>query len=97
MRTIYIDSEYKCHVSDDGTMTPIETNAFDGKCDAFIEGFCYDTSRGYAVIFPWKDYDGLDAVQRAYEQELLAELQANSIPISELEAAYQKGVNGAYD
>lgn len=36
MKTIYIDPEFKCHVSDDGTMRAVETNAFDGKCDAFI-------------------------------------------------------------
>ena len=34
---IYIDDDYKCHVSDDGTMTPVETTAFDGKC---LAGVC---------------------------------------------------------
>ena len=38
MRTIYIDSEFKCHVSNDGNMSAVETNFFDGKCDAFVEG-----------------------------------------------------------
>ena len=37
--TIYIDNEYKCHVADDGTMTAVDTDAFDGKCDAYIEGY----------------------------------------------------------
>lgn len=36
---IYIDNYYKCHVADDGTMTAVETAAFDGKCDAYIEGY----------------------------------------------------------
>ena len=39
MKTIYIDSDFKCHVTDDDAMTNLETDAFDGKCDAFIEGY----------------------------------------------------------
>ena len=30
-----------CHLTDDGTMTAIETDAFDGQADAFIEGYRY--------------------------------------------------------
>lgn len=100
MRTIYIDSEYKCHVSNDGTMTAVETDFFDGKCDTYIDGYCYDTSKGYTAVYPWKDYAELDSAQREYERQLLAEYEAalaESVPLSELEAAYQKGVNSAYD
>ena len=39
MRTIYIDLDYKCHPTNDGTMVAIETDYFDDKCDAFIEGY----------------------------------------------------------
>lgn len=39
MRTVYIDSEFKCHAANDGTMNAIETDFFDGKCDTFIEGY----------------------------------------------------------
>ena len=35
--TIYIDNDYKCHVTDAGTMRPVETDFFHGKCDTFIE------------------------------------------------------------
>lgn len=105
---IYIDSDFKCHISDDGTMTEVETDFFNGKCQTFIEGYRFIPSgeswtRSDGVVFhgemisPWKDYDELDAAQREYERELLAELQANSIPISDLEAAYTEGVNSAYD
>lgn len=73
MRTIYIDSDYRCHVTDDGTMTAVKTDFFDGKCDTLIEGYCYDTSKGYARIYPWKPYAALDAAQREYEKQLLAE------------------------
>lgn len=31
MKTIYIDSEFKCHVADDGTMIVMKTNFFDYK------------------------------------------------------------------
>lgn len=37
--TIYIDPEFKCHVSDDDTMTAIDTEFFNGKCQEFIEGY----------------------------------------------------------
>lgn len=87
MKTIYIDPEFKCHVSDDGTMRAVETNAFDGKCDAFIEGYRFipageSWTRSDGVTFtgemvaPWMDYAELDAAQRAYEKEMLAEYEA---------------------
>jgi hypothetical protein len=85
-------------------MTAVETDFFDGKCDAFVEGHCYDTSKGYVQIYPWKSNVELDAAQREYERQMLAEYEAelaemreNSIPIADLEAAYQEGVNSAYD
>lgn len=73
MRTIYIDSEFKCRIADDGTMLAIETDFFDGKCDAFVEGYCYEAENGCTKIYPWKDYSELDAAQREYERQLLAE------------------------
>lgn len=87
MKTIYIDSEFKCHVTNDGTMTPVETMAFLGKCDVFIEGYRFipvgetwiredgEIFEG-SVSFPWKDYDELDNAQREYEQQLLAEYKS---------------------
>lgn len=107
MRKIYVDSDYKCHVVNDGTMREVETDAFNGMCDDYIEGFRFvpngeTWTRSDGAVFhgemicPWKDYNELEAAQRAYEQQLLKELQENSIPISELEAAYQEGVNSAY-
>lgn len=94
---IYIDSEYRCHTQNqEGVFREVETDFFDGRCDAFIEGFVFDDSKGYRQIYPWKYYVELDNAQREYEKQLLADLQANSISISELEAAYQEGVNSAY-
>jgi hypothetical protein len=73
--TIYVDSISHCHRIDDGTMTPVETDFFIGKCDAFLEGYCYDGSKGYVQIYPWQDYSELDNAQRAYEREKLADLE----------------------
>ncbi len=84
MKTIYLDSEFKCHVADDGTMTAVETDFFDGKCDFFIEGYRIVPSgeswtRSDGVVFygemvsPWKPYSELDAAQREYEKQLLSE------------------------
>lgn len=86
---IYIDSDYKCHtVASDG-LTAVETAAFDGKCAAFIEGYRFvpdgstwvredGTVFSGEMVAPWKPWEELDAVQRAYEREqynsLLAQL-----------------------
>lgn len=81
MAMIYIDAEFKCHVADDGTMTAVETNVFDGKCDAFIKGYRFIPSgeswaREDGVVFhgemlaPWKTHSELDEAQRQHEQEL---------------------------
>lgn len=39
--TIYIDSDFCCHVTNDGTMREVETEFFDGKTAPFIEGYRY--------------------------------------------------------
>ena len=36
---IYLDSEFKCHASDAVGMTAVETDFFDGKYEAFVEGY----------------------------------------------------------
>lgn len=41
MKTLYIDSDYKCHITNDGTMDEIETDVFDALCDAAIECYIY--------------------------------------------------------
>ena len=85
--TVYIDADFKCHVSDDGTMTAVETDFFDGKCDAYIEGYRYVPSgevwtRPDGVVFPgemvapWKDWRQLDEAQRVYEKERYTAMEA---------------------
>ena len=84
MRTIYIDSDYKCHLNNDGTMTAVETNAFDGMCDTMVEGYRFVPEgevwiREDGEVFvgdmvsPLKDYSELDEAQRVYERQLLEE------------------------
>lgn len=81
---VYIDSEFKCHLTDDGIMTAVETDFFNGKCDAFVEGYRFVPSgeswtRSDGTVFagemiaPWKPYEELDKAQREYEKQLLAE------------------------
>jgi hypothetical protein len=95
MKTIYIDSEFKCHTVNDGTMTAVETDFFDGKCAAFIEGYRFVPSgeswtRSDGVVFegemivPWKPYDELDTAQREYERQQIAEYEK---ALAEIEAA----------
>jgi hypothetical protein len=77
----YIDSEFKCHVENDGIMREIEDVCFDGKCATYIEGFRYvpdgetwtradgKTFHGLMVT-PWKDYALLTTAQSLYEETL---------------------------
>ena len=84
MKTIYLDSEFRCHITDDGAMIAVETDFFDGKCDAFVEGYRYipsgeswtrsDGAHFHGeMIAPWKDYSELDAAQRKYEKQIVNE------------------------
>ena len=94
--TIYIDNDYRCHISNpDGTLTAVETDFFDGKCAAYIEGYRFVPAgsvwtRPDGVVFPgemvapWEEWRQLDEAQRDYEREQLA---AYEQALSEIEAA----------
>lgn len=82
--TIYLDKDYKCHVENDGAMTPYETDFFDGKCAAFIEGhrLVPDGDRWtredgvefgpHGTMFsPWKSSTELERAQLEHELEQL--------------------------
>lgn len=106
MKTIYLDYEFRCYTENDGTMTAVETEFFDGKCDAFVKGYRYIPSgeswtrsdgevfRG-EMIAPWIDYTELDAAQRKYEKTLIAEYESSSILSADLQKAYEEGVASA--
>ena len=38
---IYLDSDFRCHLTNDGTMQAVETDVFDSKERAYIEGYRY--------------------------------------------------------
>ena len=97
MMTIYIDSDCRCHITNDGTMRAMETDAFDGKCDAYVEGHRYvpkdeSWTRADGKVFegemvsPWMDNRLLEFAQTQYEADL-----------AEIASAYQEGVHAAYD
>lgn len=81
---IYIDSEFKCHKSNpDGSFRAFDVPFFDDKCPEFIAGYRYIPSGESCVKedgvvltgekrYPWKPYAELEAAQRRFEQQLLA-------------------------
>ena len=95
---IYLDAEYKCHVTNEGgNLREIQTDFFDGRCNAFIEGYRFvpageNWTNSDGVVFtgeiatPWKSHVGLSAAQAQYKLDM-----------AEAEAAYQEGVDSAYD
>lgn len=96
MRTIYIDPDFKCHVATDDATAEVVTDFFDGKCDAFVEGYRYipagkTWTRSDGVVFrgemiaPFKPYDRLAAAQAQYEADL-----------AEAANAYQEGVDSVW-
>ena len=93
--TIYIDSDYKCHTTEDDGYRAIETSFFDGKCPEWIESFRYvpagetwvkengEMFRG-EMIAPWKDLSEAYAAQAAYATAQNAQYEA---ALTEIEAA----------
>lgn len=78
--TIYIDNDYKCHTSPGEGLTAVETDAFEGKCRQFIEGYRFvpvgeTWTREDGQVFegemiaPWRNYELLVEFQTIYEEE----------------------------
>lgn len=78
--TIYIDSDYRCHTSPGDGLTAVETNAFDGKCRQYIEGYRFipagqSWTREDGAVFrgemvaPWRDYEILSEFQEVAQEE----------------------------
>lgn len=76
---IYLDADFRCHTSDTGGLTPVETTAFDGKCARYIEGYRFvpageswtrEDGQIFAgeMIAPAEDIRILEAAQGAYEE-----------------------------
>ena len=86
---LYLDADFRCHLSGGAGMTEIDTELFDGKCPAYIEGYRYVPpgerwvrEDGVAfrgeMIAPWKDWEELDDAQRDYERQQLVALAAEN-------------------
>lgn len=90
MKTIYLKPiTFECHTvqNEEGTFIPYETDFFDDKCDTFIEGHRIkpagktwvredgEVFSGGEMIAPWKPNTELDAVQREYERQQMADME----------------------
>lgn len=92
--TIYIDSDYKCHVSAADGRKAIEANDFNGKCPEWIESYRFvpegeTWTREDGEVFtnmaaPWKDLGEAYAAQTAYVTAQNAQYEA---ALTEIEAA----------
>ena len=76
---IYIDSDYKCHISNNCACKTFDIPFFDDKCMEFIEGYRYipageTWTRADGQIFtgeiitPWRDYSQLSEIQSAVDR-----------------------------
>lgn len=85
--TIYIDSDYKCHVSAAEGRRAVETDAFNGKCPEWIESYRFvpdgetwtredgEEFRG-EMVTPWKDLGNAYAAQAAYVTAEVEDMRA---------------------
>lgn len=94
---IFVDSDFKCHINNDGAMTEYEVEYFDNKCVEFIEGYRFvpegcSWTRSDGVIFtgmmlsPWKPYNELERAQMEYE---LGNHSDDSSQLADMKAALE--------
>ena len=100
MQTIYIDADYKCHTANAEGRRAVKTDEFCGKCTEYIDGYRFvpageiwvradGTAFSGEMIAPWKPWEELDAAQREFERQQLADYEQ---ALSDIEAAL--GVSG---
>ena len=93
--TIYIDDDYKCHVSNADGRREIETGNFNGKCPEWIESYRFvpegeTWTREDGEVFngemvtPWKDLSEAYTAQIAYLERQNKQYEA---ALTEIEAA----------
>lgn len=104
--TIYIDNDYKCHISDAEGRREVETDFFDGKCEEWIESFRLvpagetwvreDGVTFTNVVSPWKDLGSAYAAQAAYVAGKLAAAEADiaELDMALLDAEYENITGG---
>lgn len=88
---VFLDNEFRCHVNNDGAMTRVESNFFDGKCRAFAEawrfipsGYTWRNSDGFEIHGPTymcvEDAEMTYAIQAQFEADDSARLADLGIP-----------------
>ena len=86
---VYLDAYYRCYVTHGQNRVAVETDFFDGKCQAYIEGYRFVPDgetwvREDGVMFrgemitPWKPWEELDDAQREYERQRVSEMAAEN-------------------
>lgn len=87
MKTIYLDSNFMCHLTDDGTMISVQTEALDHLCNNAIElmrfvpeGLTWtrpDNRVIYGEFIQATDSSQIDAYQRQWmeDQERMTDMQ----------------------
>ena len=80
MMTIYLDKDFHCYITENSnTIQSIETDIFNGKCAAYIEGYQYipegqSWTRNDGMVFtgemisPIKNYSIIESVQKLYDE-----------------------------
>lgn len=77
--TLYIDDDYKCHITNTGSLHEIETDFFNGKCSTYIEGYRFvpagqTWTRNDGTVFqgemitPFKDISMLNEIQSLHDE-----------------------------
>ena len=106
---IYLDSEFICHLTNDGTMQAVETDFFDGKPDEYIKGYRYvpvgqTWTREDGAVFsgvmiaPAKDYDRIVVdVALVYLDDEEAETVTELFEEWQTNTAYAVGDRRQYD
>lgn len=94
---IYIDGDFKCHVSAAEGRRAVETNFFNGKCPEWIESYRFvpegetwtredgEVFKG-EMVTPWKDLSEAYTAQTAYLERQIVQYEA---ALTEIEAALE--------
>ena len=79
MKTIYLDSNFMCHITNDGAMVEVHTEAFDGICNNAIELMRFvpqgkiwtrpDGRKIYGEFIQVTDSAKIDAYQRQWMED----------------------------
>ncbi len=101
MKTIFLDPEFKCHLTNDGTMLEVQTDVFDIYTSKAVECFRFvpkghtwigadGRERHGEFIQAFRSGEVITAYQEQYEADA-AQLEAEML--ADLDAAFREGVN----